>query len=187
VAPIYHQFGLNLCVADYRGYGASGGVPSFSSLISDAYPVLDWFHDVLDGGAFTGPRFVMGRSLGAHPALEIAARRPERLSGVIIESGAGNLRRLLRYVGGDQADHAATELVERHARKIGSIQLPMLVIHGAEDELIPVEHVIDLHDSLRTTEKEILIIPGAGHNDIMWVGLRQYFEALATSFVGRHS
>ena len=33
----YHRKGINLVVADYRGYGASNGVPTFSNLISDAH------------------------------------------------------------------------------------------------------------------------------------------------------
>ena len=32
IAPIYNQVGLNFFVADYRGYGQSGGSPSFCSM-----------------------------------------------------------------------------------------------------------------------------------------------------------
>ena len=31
IAPIYNQVGVNFFVADYRGYGQSGGLPTFSS------------------------------------------------------------------------------------------------------------------------------------------------------------
>ena len=37
IAPIYHHTGLNLFVADYRGYGASGGTPTFTNMVSDAH------------------------------------------------------------------------------------------------------------------------------------------------------
>lgn len=184
IAPVFRQFGMNLFVADYRGYGASGGTPSFAALVSDAHPVLDSFHDLLDDGGFAGPRFLMGRSLGAHPAIELAARRPERMNGLVIESGAGNLRRLMRYLGGEP-DGPTAELIDLHSRKIAAISLPVLVIHGAEDELIAVEQAIEFHAALSVAEKELVIIPGAGHNDIMWVGLRQYFESIA-AFVKRH-
>src|SRR4030042_2559443 len=39
IAPLYDKLGINLFVVDYRGYGASGGTPSFSSMIADA-PIL---------------------------------------------------------------------------------------------------------------------------------------------------
>ena len=48
IAPAYHEIGANLFVADYRGYGASNGTPSFASLISDAHPVHSHFHALLD-------------------------------------------------------------------------------------------------------------------------------------------
>ncbi len=183
VAPFFHQFGMNLFVADYRGYSASDGAPSFAALVADAHPVLDYLHRLLDNEGFAGSRFLMGRSLGAHPAIELAARRPDRLSGLVIESGAGNLHRLVRYFGGEPEGPAA-ELVELHGRKIAAIDMPVLIIHGADDQLIAVEHAIEFHAALTTTEKELVIIPGAGHNDIMWVGFQPYFESLA-GFVRR--
>ena len=142
-AQIYHQAGLNLWVADYRGYGASGGTPTFAALIDDAHPMLARFHQVLDDGGFSPARFVMGRSLGSHPAIELAARSPERLRGLILESGAANLRRLMRFFGAGEPTGEAAELIDRHRAKIASIRLPSLVIHGEYDELIPVEHAIE--------------------------------------------
>ena len=185
-APFYHQARINLWVADYRGYGASGGTPSFAALIADAHAVLDHFHATLDAGGFHPARFVMGRSLGSHPAIELAARRPERLRGLITESGAANLRRLMRFFGLGEPPAEAAELIERHRAKIAAIKLPSLVIHGEQDELIPVEHAIEFHAGLTAEPKELVIIPGAGHNDILWVGLTQYFAALA-DFVARHA
>lgn len=176
-APYYHEAGLNLWVADYRGYGASTGRPSFAALVADAHPVLVHFHATLDELGFSDHRFVMGRSLGSHPAIELAARRPERLAGLIIESGAANLRRLMRFFGGGEPSGEVAEMIDRHRAKIAAIRLPALVIHGENDELIPVDHALEFYDGLMV-EKDILIIPRAGHNDILWVGLRQYFEAL---------
>jgi len=41
IAPMYNQIGLNFFVADYRGYGKSGGSPSFTTMLSDANTVLE--------------------------------------------------------------------------------------------------------------------------------------------------
>src|SRR5262249_157568 len=38
IAPLYHRAGLDLFVVDYRGYGRSGGKPSFAALVEDAHP-----------------------------------------------------------------------------------------------------------------------------------------------------
>ncbi|MHB8577298.1 MAG: alpha/beta hydrolase [Dehalococcoidia bacterium] len=182
-APFYHRIGCNLWVADFRGYGASSGTPSFAALGGDAHPVAEHFHRLLDARGFSASRFVMGRSLGSHPALELAARQSRRLHGLILESGAANLRRMMQRFGLDAESGDAAEMLDRHQAKIASITLPALIMHGAEDELIPVQHAIELYESLNAKPKQLVIIPGAGHNDILWVGFEQYFTAIAR-FVG---
>ena len=39
VAPFYRKSGINLFVADFRGYGMSNGSPSCSGIIKDAHPI----------------------------------------------------------------------------------------------------------------------------------------------------
>jgi pimeloyl-ACP methyl ester carboxylesterase len=184
IAPVYHGIGANLFVVDYRGYGGSDGVPSFASLIADAHPVLARFHALLDQEGFTAQRFVMGRSLGSLPAAELAATAPERLAGLIIESGAPDLARLRQRAGVDESDAEIAELVEAHAARLAPIRLPVVQIHGEWDEIIPLEYGLAFHEQLTTSEKQLVIIPGAGHNDIGWVGRELYFETLAR-FINR--
>jgi len=186
IAPFYHQYaGANLFVVDFRGYGRSGGRPSFATLVSDGPAAAERFHATLDEAGFSGRRFVMGRSLGSHPALEIAARCPERFLGLVIESGAANLRRLAERLGGGAVSGEVAALVAGHEAKVAAIRLPALLIHGERDDLIPLAHARVLYDLLAGTERELLVIPGAGHNDILWVGIGPYFDAIR-SFVGRH-
>jgi alpha-beta hydrolase superfamily lysophospholipase len=179
IAPLYHEIGVNLLVADYRGYGGSGGVPSFASLIADAHPVLAHFHALLDGEGFAASRFVMGRSLGSLPAAELAATAHQRLAGLVIESGAPDLDRLRRRVVISGPDAEITDLVLAHARRVAPIPLPVVQIHGEWDQIIPLEHGVAFHEQLLTDRKQLVIIPGAGHNDIGWVGRELYFETLA--------
>ena len=179
LAALYHGLGLNFFVADYRGYGASSGRPSFESLIGDAHAVLARFHAMLDEGDFHARRFVMGRSLGSHPAIELAANAPERLAGLIVESGVGNLARLARFFSSRAIPPEVEALFARHGEKIAKIALPTLVLHGDWDELVPVQTAVDFHAMLRTSQKELVIIPQAGHNDIFYVGRVPYFAALA--------
>ena len=73
VAELYREVGVNLFVVAFRGYGRSTGRPAFASLVSDAGPVVERFHAILDAQQFSGMRLVMGRSLGTQTALEVAA------------------------------------------------------------------------------------------------------------------
>ena len=81
-------------------------------------------------------------------------------------------------MGVGESDAEIAELIESHSARLDSIRLPVLHIHGEWDEIIPLEHGIAFYEGLRTDRKELLIIPGAGHNDIGWVGRDLYFEAL---------
>jgi hypothetical protein len=185
LASYYAGSGANLFVFEFRGYGTSNGRPTFATLVSDARKIVAFFHASLDELGFTGCRLVMGRSLGAHSALEVAANAADRIAGLIIESGAGDVRRFLARLGVDPASNAGTaRLAEGHEAKIRSITLPTLIIHGAEDELVLASRAIELHSMLGTPCPELLIIPGAGHNDLTWVAAREYFGAIG-AFVGR--
>ncbi len=185
VAPLFRDVGASLLVADYRGYGRSGGAPSFPAMIRDAHAFHRAFVDGLEERGFTGRRFVMGRSLGGHAAVELAAHHPRGLAGLIVESGVTGVSRFVQYVGMKHGMEAAVELEARHLEKLRSIRIPALILHGAEDEVVPVEEAEFLHQVLSVGEKRLVVIPGAGHNDILWLGQEAYMRALRAFMAGR--
>ena len=183
IAHFYHEAGLNLLVAEFRGYGKSGGRPSVAALVSDAIPVVEYATALLAEDGYDPRMLVMGRSLGSQPALEVAARASAHVRGLIIESGAASIRRLVDRFGlADDGEAAA--LAAAHEAKIRSIRLPALLIHGEADDLVPLEQAAGLYDLLEGTRRELVVIAGAGHNDILWVGRRQYFEAISDFVAG---
>ena len=174
IAPVYNQSGLNFFVSDYRGYGRSGGWPSFTAMLSDAHVVLEYAAGLLASEGHTGRLFVMGRSMGRHSAFELAANCGDRLSGVIIESGRPILGNFVYTLPPQQAK----ALEAAYMDKVCSITIPTLVIHGEEDELAPVQQAVLMHESFASEDKRILTIPGAGHNDLLYRGLNKYFAAI---------
>jgi pimeloyl-ACP methyl ester carboxylesterase len=179
-APFYHQIKVNLVVADYRGYGASGGVPTLSDLVRDSHALLSAVKEELTRRSFRQDLWVMGRSLGSISALELAYQFSDRMKGLIIESGASGVVRVFRHLG-IPAHGVDLEKIDLGCQKmIKKISVPALIIHGERDNLIPVEEGKHLHKYLGSEKKELVIIPSATHNDIMFVGLRKYFEALQT-------
>ena len=182
IAPHYNDIGANFFVADYRGYGASGGAPGFTTMLADAHRVLDWLRETMAELRFTGPLYVMGRSMGRHAAGELAVAASDRLHGVIIESGRPNLGRFA-----DGLEPATIQALEEdyHA-KFYSINIPALVIHGQWDEMAPLRDAVDMFNKFQTADKHLEIIPGAGHNDLMHVGYQQYFGAIR-NFLARYA
>ena len=119
-------------------------------------------------------------------ALELAAKYPEDIRGLILESGSANPGRLLRRFSIPVLPHELEELERASLDRVKFIILPVLVIHGEYDTLIPVSHAIDFYENVGSRDKELVIIPGAGHNDIMLIGMKQYISAIG-EFVLRHA
>ncbi len=185
VAPVYAQYGLNLFVADYRGYGGSGGTPTCTAMIKDAHPVFRYFANYLKETGYTGPLFAMGRSLGSAPAIELAFHYGDALKGLIIESGFASAHNQIGRLGVEYLFDDGTEPVGfGNDLKIGDVRLPTLIIHGEWDEIIPASEGRHLFELSGAADKTSLFIPHAGHNDIMYHGLKQYMEAVR-SFVAR--
>jgi pimeloyl-ACP methyl ester carboxylesterase len=58
------------------------------------------------------------------------------------------------------------------------ITIPTLIIHGENDFIIPVKNGYALYENVASERKELLIIPNAGHNDLLLVGFQQYIQAV---------
>ncbi len=187
IAPFYNQRGINLFVADYRGYGASTGKPTVSSMLADAHLIFSGFKEIMAKEGFKGGLFVMGRSLGSMSAIEIAAKHGGEISGLIIESGsATNFRRLMDNLGINLSEATLSEANPYLNKvKIRRIAKPTLIIHGEQDELVPLAEGKELFQNSGAETKNLLVIPGAGHNDIMMVGGELYFGAIE-AFVKVH-
>ena len=184
IAPIYLQLGINLFVADYRGYGASGGTPSYTSMLADADVIHGYLTEVLESDGFSGRLFVMGRSLGAASALILAANYPEGIAGLVLESGAANPHRLLSRLGADADRDELARIEAARSAILQGVKVPLLVIHGEMDALIPLEDAQRLHEEVAAPQKDLVVIPDAGHNDIMSVGIDLYFWAIEEFVLG---
>lgn len=176
IAPFYNREGIGLFVADYRGYGLSDGRPTFSSMTTDAHPIFSFFLETVRPSANRQPLFLMGRSLGSHSAVELAFHYPEHVRGLIVESGAPNVARLACLFG--LSSKGLSDLEETISARIRSITLPALIIHGERDSLIPLSEATTLYEEIGSQQKRLVIIPGADHNDMMLIGMEQYFSAI---------
>ena len=185
VAPLFREIGLNLFVADYRGYGFSNGTPTISKMISDAHSIYDYFIDLLEKQGYTGNVLLMGRSLGSASAVELASMYQDRVKGVIIESGFADIFSLFEHLGFPLQSLALPEGVrERNLVKLQSIRIPTLVIHAQHDHIVPLNQGKSVYDGVSSEEKRFLMIPNADHNNIMMMGLKDYFNAIKIFALG---
>ena len=176
IASDYHYFldfffqcGVNLAVVDFRGYGFSTGNPFYTSLIIDALPIYNEFYKWLIKNGFEDSLFILGRSLGSVCASEIGAHNPDSLHGIIFESGFASLydmmTRLFRVTG----QEITPEFLSKYSNdtRIRKISKPVLIIHGSTDWIIPSIQGKLIYDNVpEGIEKRLIIIEGAGHNNI---------------------
>jgi alpha-beta hydrolase superfamily lysophospholipase len=185
IATLYTSFGINLFVAEYRGYGLSSGTPSFSHIIRDAAPIFARLKEILSERGNAQAIFVMGRSLGSAPAIEVASQAQDAIRGLIVESGFSDAFRLLGFIG------LSTDIPQHgegfpNGVKMRAICIPTLLIHGEEDHLIPLSEAEELLRLCAAEGKRLVVIRRADHNTLMMVGRRQYFRAIE-EFIKQYS
>jgi pimeloyl-ACP methyl ester carboxylesterase len=183
IGQIYTQFNMNFMVVDYRGYGRSQGHPSVTSMLRDAHEVLNFILEWLHRENRKGPLWVMGRSLGSAPAIELAAVHPEKINGLIVESGFAETIPLLQRLGidVDQLD-IKKDRVFSNGDKIKHFSKPTLIIHAQYDQIIPLSHGEELFRRSPAAIKKLHVVPDADHNTILMMAGMSYFK-LIESFI----
>jgi len=156
--------GVGFLAPGYRGYSGSSGHPTEAGLHRDAEAAYAW----LAARYAPSDLVIMGHSLGTGVAVRLAADHPAR--ALVLESpftsavdvGAAELPwlpvRLLmwdRYQSGDW---------------IGRVHMPLLIVHGDRDGVIPLRYGRELYD-LANQPKTFVRIVGGGHNDLRQYGL----------------
>ena len=169
---LYH-LGLSVFLFDYRGYGRSQGRPSEEGLYQDA---LGAYAHVTGTRRIRPERIVLfGRSLGAAVAGEVASQRPA--AGLILESSFPSVEALARFHYFGLPVHWLIGARFNLADKLKHVSVPILVIHGDQDEIVPIHLGRQVFEAAKDP-KAFYVVPGADHNNLYLVGGRAYFQRL---------
>lgn len=178
IARDFLQMGISVFLYDYRGYGASTGKATVAGLAEDGQAAYDYITGKL--GYRAQNIIVYGESIGTAVACRTALDRP--CKAIILQSGLCSLPRVaydgvcwLRLY----PDWIFPEPRFDTASIISSFAQPVLFIHGAKDKLIPCHHSRDLFALASSPDKELVILPNAGHNDVQGLDEPVYFAALS--------
>jgi len=177
VADEFRRRGVNVLLFDWRGYGKSEGSPTESKLYRDAEAVYDFA--VAELHAEPESIVLYGESLGGPYAAWLATQRKSRC--VIIENSFPSLRELgnVLYAPLPLGYFAPCSMTT--TRWLNKAGVPVLVMHGRRDEVIPFSLGMRLYDDLHV-RKEMLVSENAGHSEIAAVEGARYYDAV-TSFI----
>jgi fermentation-respiration switch protein FrsA (DUF1100 family) len=173
----YHDVhGLAVLGFDYRGFGRSEGAPSEAGLIMDARAARKWLAERT--GVDEADIVLIGTSLGGGVATQLAAEDGAR--GLILASTFTSLP----DVGAEHTPWLSPRLVMvnrfNSLKAIGRYKGPVLISHGDNDELIPIEQGRRLYEAA-PGRKRFVVIPGAGHNGADSSEYRQVLDEFIAS------
>ncbi|MDH3769827.1 MAG: alpha/beta hydrolase [Nitrospirota bacterium] len=170
-----YQRGISVFIFDYRGYGRSSGMPSETGLYQDALASYDY---LIQERQISPERLIIfGRSLGSGVAGEVAVRRPS--AGLIVESSFPSIQAMSdqHYLGLPARWFMDVDF--NLTQKVRSLQVPLLVIHGDQDSIVPMALGRQVFEAAHEP-KRWYVVSGAGHNDVPYVGGEPYFREMDT-------
>lgn len=173
---IFHRLNLNILIIDYHGYGKSEGSPGEAESYRDAEAA--WRHLVEARSIPPETIALFGRSLGGCVAAWLAARVEP--AGLILESTFTSVPDMAAKVYPFLPVRLLARIRLDALASLANVRAPVLVIHSAGDEIVPLAHGRALFDSA-PEPKQFLQLRG-GHNDGFLVSREVYLAGLSKFF-----
>jgi uncharacterized protein len=173
----FYQMGFSVLLIDYRGYGQSeGGFPDEQSVYLDAQTA--WNYLTQERQIPPEQILIYGHSLGGAIAIDLALQTPNA-AGLIVQSSFTSIRDMVDRVAFYRLFPANLLLHQRFdsIRKVRSLQLPVLFIHGTADFDVPSDMSEALYKAA-PQPKQLYLVPQAGHNDVAQIAGDEYFQVV---------
>jgi fermentation-respiration switch protein FrsA (DUF1100 family) len=155
----YLDRGRGMFMMSYRGFSGSTGSPTEAANVADAKLAYD---ALVKEGVSPDDIILYGESLGTGVAVQVAAEK--KVAGIILDSPFTSVAELA-------AEHypwlpVGLLLKDRYdsIRRIRDVRAPLLIVHGEADVVVPVAVGRQLF-AAANEPKEIVTLPGAGHDD----------------------
>lgn len=160
IIPHLLDSGINVLFFDYRGFGRSTGLASMRGVVSDGITAAR-FHDQLRPKHL--PSILYGFSLGGAIAAQVI--RHHHFDGLILQSTFTSLPHIARVIFPRLPLHLFAGNFFDTLSVVQRIRVPVLVMHGTDDEVVPCWMAHALHDACASV-KSIQIVEGGLHKDL---------------------
>ena len=176
-AKRFRNMGFSVLLLSYRGYGISDGdLPSEKNIYADAEAAWDYLTTVK--GIDPHSIFIYGHSLGGAVAIQLATTHPNA-GGLIVEGTFTSIAEMAQLY--PQYRFLPLNLIINQrfdsAKKVRILQVPVLYIHGTNDERVPYKMSHKLYNQT-SSAKRIKLIKGGGHNNSAAVGGEEYLDSV---------
>ncbi|WP_194777939.1 alpha/beta hydrolase [Pararhodonellum marinum] len=161
VASVFTDLEQDVFLLDYRGYGKSEGkIKSETQLFSDTQQAYDWAKALYGEENIT----VLGYSIGTGMATQLAAGNQPNM--LILQAPFFNLNSLVRKHFPIFPAFLLRYPFENH-RYLKAIRSPVVLFHGREDDIIPMEATMQLNEIGENVE-DLILLDNQGHNGMTY-------------------
>lgn len=170
--PYFTRMGYEVWMPDYPGFGKSTGILDEETLHQFARQT----YLLARKGCSADSIWIYGRSMGTGIAARLASEVSSR--GLVLETPYRSIPSLVAvylpiYPVG-RMSHFQLPVGDFLLR----VRVPVTIIHGSEDCVIPWRHAAGLRDALKEGDR-FVTVEGAGHNDLPVHGAyRQVMDSL---------
>lgn len=197
----YHKCGSAVLYPDQRGTGESDG-EYIGFGVLERHDCLDWINYIINRFGTDIPIYLSGVSMGATTVLmTLGFSLPDCIKGVIADCGFTSPHAIWSHVSKSNlrlSDKLTYPIVNRICNKKAQFdgdeystvealrdnKIPVLFIHGGADKFVPIEMTFENYEAC-TAEKDLLVVPSAGHG-LSCVTDKDSYERAVKDFFKKH-
>ncbi|MCH5463058.1 alpha/beta fold hydrolase [Lactobacillus sp. LC28-10] len=179
LAKLFHDHGYNVLMPDARAQGQSDG-HRIGFGWPDRKDYLGWIEKVISELGDNVKIVLMGLSMGAATVLATAGEHlPQNVKAVVADSGFASIYQMAKTTLRRDFHLPANPIVpiadwlarfrtgsrlsqERVDDQLKRAMVPVLIIHGEDDQVVPVKHAKVLYEAIKGPKKAY-IVPHAKH------------------------
>jgi fermentation-respiration switch protein FrsA (DUF1100 family) len=159
----FAEAGYNVLMYDYRGFGKSGGNIDRRGIVDDVKAAFNYASSRRDLDA--GRLVSYGHSLGGAKSVTALAESPVKgLRAIVIDGAFASYRAMARIVGGRLGESLVTDELAPKDFVAKLSPVPLLVVHGQRDEVVPVSQGLELFKTAHEP-KTLFKVEAGRHGD----------------------
>jgi len=159
------EAGYHVFMYDYRGFGKSGGTVDRRGMIEDVQASFEY---VVTRREVDASRLVsFGHSMGGAKSITaLSEKRPEGLCAVIADGTFACYQDMARIFAGDLGRNLTTKEWSPEAHIANLTPVPLLIVHGTDDEVVPFAQGQRLH-AAAAEPKTLFKVEQGRHGDAL--------------------
>ena len=168
-AKLFLSHGYGIALVGYHGYDGNPGFPSEQNFYDDGRAAIK---AIQEKNIPDDEIILYGESIGTGVATQMATEMPN-IKALILEASYTSVADVAEKVFWFMPTHLLIRDKFKSIDKINSLQMPVLLIHGTDDKVIPYIFGQTLFKAVASSKKQFISLQGAGHNDLYDYGAEE--------------